>query len=85
MRLMPNALGLMIQQALDEQQLSVREAASRCHLSLGRLADVLYGRTQRPRPDTLQAIAEGLNLSYRELALAAYGIVYGGEPVAVGA
>ncbi len=76
MQLDMNALGARISQALADQGLSIREGARRSGLSLGRFADVLYGRTARPQPETLQAISKGLNISYRELALNAYGIVH---------
>ena len=81
MRLVNDALAGMIAQAIEEQHLSIREAAARCEMGLGLMTNILYGRTQRPRPESLQAIAHGLGLSYSELALAAYGIVPTSQPV----
>jgi transcriptional regulator with XRE-family HTH domain len=75
MRLMPNALAITISQALDDQHLSIREGAQRCGIGLGLMSAILYGKSQRPKPETLEALARGLGKSYRELALAAYGVV----------
>lgn len=81
MRLVMNALASKVQQAIDEQQLSVREAAKRCGISFGLMTNILYGRTQRPKSETLDALSLGLGLSYRELALAAYGVISDPAPV----
>jgi len=75
MRLVTNALAAKLQQAIDDQELTVRDAAERCSVGLGVLSSVLYGRSARPKPETLEALASGLRLSYRELALAAYGVI----------
>lgn len=75
MRLMTKALPTIIQQAIDDQGLSVREGARKCGLSLGSFTAVLYSRTQRPAPEILEAISEGLNIPYTSLALAAYGVI----------
>jgi hypothetical protein len=75
MRLVTTALPDILAQAVSEKGLSMRDAARACGLSLGRFADVYYGRTQRPQPETLQSIADGLALPYPSLALAAYGVV----------
>lgn len=76
MRIVKTALADQVAQAIEDQGLSMREAARRCGLSLGRLADVRYGRTALPQRETLQAIADGLGLSYPDLALAAYGVTF---------
>lgn len=81
MRLVTNALAAKVQQAIDDQGISVRDAAIRCHVGLGVLSSVLYGRSARPKPETLEALAAGLGLSYRELALAAYGVITDAQPV----
>lgn len=75
MRLMTNALAVKVQQALDTQKLSFRDAGERCNLPFGVIAAVVQGRSMRPKPETLEALALGLGLEYRELALAAYGLV----------
>ena len=75
MKLMTNALGMKIQQTIDDLDLSTRKAADRCQVKHGTFVNVLYGRTKRPDEDVLLAISEGLGLSYRELALAAYGVI----------
>lgn len=75
MRKVTHALSAKVKQALDDQELSVREAADRCKIGLGLMTNILYGRTERPKPETLEALAAGLNLTYRELALAAYGVI----------
>lgn len=79
MRLVDHALSAKVKQAIDDQGLSVRDAAFRCGISLGLMTNILYGRTERPKPETLDALASGLRLTYRELALAAYGVIT--EPV----
>lgn len=81
MQLVNDALIGILSQTLEAQHLSVREAAARCGIGLGLMTNILYGRTQRPRRETLQAIAAGLGLSYADLALAAYGIVPTSQPV----
>lgn len=75
MGLAMDALANKISQAIEEQGFSVRDAAKRCGIGLGLMSNILYGRTKRPQPETLQALASGLGLSYRELALAAYGVI----------
>lgn len=81
MKLMTNALGIVIQQALDEQHLSLREAGERCDIPFWVIASIIQGRSKRPKPATLDALARGLNRSYGDLALAAYGIVPASERV----
>lgn len=80
MRLMTNALAVKVQQALDEQHLSLRDAGERCNLPFGVIASVTQGRSLRPKPETLDALSQGLGISYRELALAAYGLVTDHDP-----
>lgn len=75
MRLMTKALPTIIQQAMDDQKLSVRDAAKKCGISLGSFSAVLYSRTQRPAPEILDAISDGLDIPYTSLALAAYGVI----------
>jgi transcriptional regulator with XRE-family HTH domain len=75
MHVVTNALASKVAQTIELQDISVREAAKRCGIGLGLMTNVLYGRTQRPMPETLEALANGLGLTYRELALAAYGLV----------
>lgn len=75
MRLDMDALPAMISQAMQRQDLSVREAARRSDVSFANLSAVLYGRSKRPSPELLQGIANGLGIPYRDLALAAYGIL----------
>lgn len=79
MGLVMNGLALKVQQAIDDLDISVREAAKRCDISFGLMTNILYGRTQRPKSETLRALEAGLGLPYRELALAAYGLIT--EPV----
>jgi transcriptional regulator with XRE-family HTH domain len=72
---MTNALGTKLQQEIDERGLSTRKAAAHCGIKHSTFINVLYGRTKRPDEDVLMAIAEGFDLSYSGLALAAYGVI----------
>lgn len=69
--LMQDALKIVISQAIGSR--SVQEAADACGLPYHHLADIIYGRTKRPKPDVLEAIERGLGVPYDRLALAAYG------------
>jgi len=52
---------------------SIAEAAQQCGLTYWNLYDILNNRLKTPpRPEHLQKIADGLGISYRKLALAAY-------------
>jgi transcriptional regulator with XRE-family HTH domain len=75
MQLVANALQTKLRQAMYDQGLSVKSTADRCGVAYGSLTNILYGRTHRPEPETVEALATGLGLTYRELALAAYGII----------
>ena len=74
LRLMNDALATLVSQALEGR--SVRKAAELCQLPEHQLSAVIYGRSRRPHPDTLLAIAGGLGIPYEKLALAAYGIIH---------
>lgn len=71
---MEDLLAQTIKARLAELGLSYRKADAACGLTEGSIAAVIYGKSRRPTPATLQALAAGLGLSYRQLALAAYGV-----------
>lgn len=78
MRLIMDALPALLSQAMGNRP--IREVARTCGLDNHTLlSDILYGKSRRPKPETLQALAAGLNIPYERLALAAYGIIH--EPV----
>ncbi len=74
---MEDALSILVSQALDGRP--VREAAEVCEIADYLIRDILYKKTRRPAPETLRAIARLGNVTYEQLALAAYGIIR--EPV----
>lgn len=71
---MEDALPAMVSQLLGGR--TVREGAQLCGIHEHLIRDIVYKKTRRPAPETLQAIAHGLGGSYERLALAAYGIIH---------
>ena len=63
-------LARLIEHSLGER--SVRQAAKDAGIPAWQLYDILRGKSGRPRPDTLRAIADGLKIPYNLLAVAAY-------------
>lgn len=78
--LVANALPQRLRQRMAELSFSFSKADDACSLPRGTMSSIIYGKSQRPQPDTLQAIARGFGISYRELALLAYGIIGENEP-----
>lgn len=75
MQLDMDALPVMLSQAMQRQNLSVRETARKCGVSYGNMSSILYGRSKRPSPELLEALSRGLGIPYQDLALAAYGVL----------
>ena len=69
-----DVLPAMISQAMQRQGLSFQAAADLCHTQTGNLGAIIYGRSKRPNPETLEKISQGLGIPYESLALAAYGV-----------
>lgn len=80
MPLVKDLLAIKIKQRMAELGLSFREADARCGFRAGTVQSFAYGNSQRPKPESLEALARGLGFTYKELALAAYGIVDDGRP-----
>lgn len=75
LHLVSEALPIRIQQRMSELGLSFNRTDAVCDLPKGTTSSVVYGKSRRPSPKTLQNLARGLQIPYRELALAAYGIL----------
>lgn len=80
MEIMQGLLKDKVAQRIAELRLSLPAAAEACGLDYSTLLAVRYGRTKRPGEDVLLGLERGLRLSYRELALAAYGIPNADDP-----
>lgn len=74
MKIMDGLLKDKVSQRIAELGLSLPAAADACGLDYSTLVAVRYGRTKRPGSDVMLGLQRGLGLTYRELALAAYGI-----------
>lgn len=68
-------LAKTIQQRMSELHLSFRKADAECQLPQGTMSSIVYGKSQRPGPEILQALSVGLKMPYKTLALAAYGLL----------
>lgn len=77
---MEDALATLIKQRMAELGLSFRKTDAQCDLPTGTMSSIIYGKTRRPSAEVLQAISRGLDIPYRELALAAYGIIGDNPP-----
>jgi hypothetical protein len=73
--LVMDALPKRIRQKIAALELTYRKADAQCDLPQGSLSNIVYGKWARPSPEILLKISRGLGISYRELALLAYGII----------
>ena len=73
LRLVEDALAILVSNRLRDLGIGVREGARRCELPPAQLDHVLHSRSKRPRPEVLEALERGLGISYDSAALAAYG------------
>lgn len=62
------AVGQMIKEARQRRGLTQRELAVKAGLSLGAVRDLEQGRSSRPRPQSLEALADALELDRRDRA-----------------
>ena len=70
---MNTELGLFLRRVRLALGLTLQEVAAQAHLPWTTVRAVEVGRSLRPRPETLQAIATVLGVDYDVLALKAYG------------
>src|SRR4051812_29797839 len=61
-------VGQMIKEARQRRGLTQRELAVKAGLSLGAVRDLEQGRSSRPRPPSLEALADALQLDRRDRA-----------------
>lgn len=80
MKIMQGLLKEKVAQRTSELGLTLPAAAQACGLDYATFIAVRYGRTKRPGEDVLLGLSRGLRLTYRELALAAYGIPNESDP-----
>lgn len=79
MPLMPDALKNHVVQRVKELGCTLPAAAERCGIPYSTFISVYYGTRKRPGPEVLNGLSRGLGSSYRQLALAAYGIIADGN------
>lgn len=72
---MEDALKIVVAMAVERKfgtNPNKREVARVCRIPYHALVDVLRGHIQRPDPSILEGLAGGLDITYDDLALAAY-------------
>ena len=65
-----STLAQLLRSAMEGQ--SVRQVADSCAVPYWVIRDIVYGRSKKPGRKHLEAIAQGLNLDFNVLVLAAY-------------
>ena len=72
LKVMKDGLKFYISQIVGEEP-NKRDIARRCDIPYHIIVDIFRGKTQRPDPAILEKLAQGLDVPYDDLALAAYG------------